>query len=224
MFVTSTRFDLATSAGRFRAETDLMWTDHGFLRAIYQNFHWIDGQMARANQPAPKQIARYAAMGFKTIINLRGEKDSGYYALEREACARHGLALVDAPMGSREPPPKARVHRAQEIFETIAYPALMHCKSGADRAGLMAALYLHFHKGAPIAETLGQLSLRYLHVRAGKTGMLDFFLESYLAYAETAPIDFLRWVDEVYDPAEMRARFRSSWWGNVLVDRVLQRE
>jgi hypothetical protein len=37
----SARFDLTTPAGRKRADTDLMWTDHGFLRAAYQNFHWI---------------------------------------------------------------------------------------------------------------------------------------------------------------------------------------
>ena len=224
MHVISTRFDLATSAGRVRAETDLMWTDHGFLRAIYQNFHWIAADMARANQPAPKQIARYAALGIKTIINLRGEADTGYFLLEREACTAHAITLVNAPMGSREPPSKQRVHYAKQVFETIAYPALMHCKSGADRAGLMGALYLHFHRGMPIADVLHQLSFKYLHIRAGKTGMLDFFLESYLAYAKERPIEFLRWIDEVYDPVQMRADFKASWWGNVLVDRVFQRE
>ena len=32
------------------------------------------------------------------------------------------------------------------MFETIEYPAVMHCKSGADRAGIMAALYLILKK------------------------------------------------------------------------------
>ena len=224
MHVTTTRFDLATREGRRRAHADLMLADHGFLRTVFQNFHWIDEQMARANQPAPKHIARYAAMGFKTIINLRGEKDAGYYALEQEACAAHGIELVNAPLGSREPPSKARVRWAKEVFESIAYPALMHCKSGADRAGLMAALYLHFHKGVQIEQAMNQLSLKYLHVKQGKTGMLDFFLARYLAYANERPIDFMRWIDEVYDPAEVRAQFHATWWGTLLVDRVLRRE
>jgi uncharacterized protein (TIGR01244 family) len=180
--------------------------------------------MARANQPAPRDIARYAAMGFKTIINLRGESQTGYFALEREACAAHGVALVNAPMGSREAPPKARIHRAREIFETIAYPALMHCKSGADRAGLMAALYLHFRKGASIEEARAQLSLKYLHMSVGKTGMLDFFFDAYLEDARARPIEFLRWVDEVYDPDALKARFHSTWGGNVVVDMILRRE
>ena len=29
---------------------------------------------------------------------------------------------------------------------------LMHCKSGADRAGLMSVLYRHLHEGVPIEE------------------------------------------------------------------------
>lgn len=224
MSVTSSRFDLSTPAGRKNARTDLIWADHGFLRAIYQNFHWIDEDMARANQPAPRHIAQYAAMGFKTIINLRGESPTGYFALEAEACAAHGLALVNAPTGSREAPPKARIHRAKEIFETIAYPALMHCKSGADRAGLMSVLYLHFRKGVPIEQAMEQLSLKYLHVKAGKTGMLDFFFETYLADNAKRPMPFMQWVDEVYEPETVKANFHSQWWANVLVDKILNRE
>src|SRR5262249_54410068 len=127
------RFDLATPQGRRRAERDLIWGDHGFLRAGFHNFHWIDPQMARANQPSPDDIARYADMGVKTVLNLRGAFDTGYYALEREACAKHEIALIDHRMHSRQPPTKQQVCRAKEIFEQIEYPALMHCKSGADR-------------------------------------------------------------------------------------------
>src|ERR1700754_4667481 len=96
------RFDLSSDAGRRRAQHDLIWTDHGFLRAGFSNFHWIEpGQMARANQPSPEQIARYAGMGFKTILNLRGKADTGYYLLEKEACEANGIALVDHRMHSR---------------------------------------------------------------------------------------------------------------------------
>src|SRR5262249_54760154 len=142
---------------------------------------WIEpGQMARANQPSPRDIARYAEQGFKTILNLRGAYDTGYYALEKQACADHGLDLVDARMHSREPPSRTQVLRAKEIFETIRYPALMHCKSGADRAGVMAVLYKHFKMGLPIEQAVEQLGFKYLHVKQGKTGMIDFFFETYL--------------------------------------------
>ena len=180
--------------------------------------------MARANQPSPKRIREYAAMGIKTILNLRGAFPTGYYALEREACAQNGIAMIDQRMHSREPPSKAQVLRAKEIFETIQYPAMMHCKSGADRAGAMAVLYCHFHLGQPIAQAMDQLAFKYLHVKHGKTGMIDFFFETYLSETKENGKSFLEWVNEDYDPVRVKAGFMSDWWANVLVDRVLKRE
>ena len=151
----SSRFDLSTPDGRKRAERDLIWGDHGFLRARFSNFHWIEeGVMARANQPSPKQIAHYAAMGIKTILNLRGPSDTGYYWLEREACEKHGLAMIDFRMFSREAPSPEQVKAAKALFEQIEYPALMHCKSGADRAGAKAVLYKIQKKGVPVPEAV----------------------------------------------------------------------
>jgi protein tyrosine/serine phosphatase len=217
------RFDLATPEGRRRARADLVWGDHGFLRARFSNFHWIEPEvMARANQPSPRSVRRYAEQGFKTILNLRGKSDTGYYWLEREACERNGVALVDVRMHSREPPSRAQVQRAKELFETIQYPALMHCKSGADRAGVMAVLYKHFKMGLPIERAVDQLGLRYLHVKQGKTGMIDFFFDTYLAEGAGKP--FLQWVEQDYDQKRVKNAFMGEWWANILVDRILRRE
>jgi uncharacterized protein (TIGR01244 family) len=218
------RFDLATPEGRKRAEDDLTWGDHGFLRAAFSNFHWISPEMARANQPSPKQIARYAAMGFKTILNVRGPSDTGYYALEREACAAHGLKLVDLRLHSREPPRKDQILAAKALFESVQYPALMHCKSGADRAGVMAVLYEHFRAGKPIDEAMKQLSLKYLHVKQGKTGMIDFFFQTYIDETKASGKPFMQWVEDDYDPAKVKSDFMSVWWANILVDKILRRE
>lgn len=219
------RFDLSTAEGRKRAYDDLMWTDHGFLRVAFQNFHWIElGKMARCNQPSPKHIARYAQMGIKTIINLRGFNDSGQYHLEREACAEHAIALIDFPVRSRDVPSREQIFRFKDIYATMAYPGLMHCKSGADRAGLGAVLYKHFAMGVPIDQAVEQLELKYLHVRAGKTGMIDHFFDAYQTYAAATPIAFEDWVRDVYSYDKERAAFLGSWWGNWLVDKVLKRE
>lgn len=217
-------FDLTTAAGRRRAQHDLHWRDHGFLRVWFQNAHWISDEMVRSNQPSPKQIANWAGQGIKTIINLRGGTNTGFHALEREACAANGIALVNFTVKSRDVHPKDVIFGARDLFDNITYPALMHCKSGADRAGFMAALYLHFRKNACIEVAKEQLSLKYLHVRQGKTGMLDFFFDRYLEDVKSAPMDFSDWVQSVYDPPKVKAAFMQSWWGNALVDKVLRRE
>ncbi|MBW0150137.1 MAG: protein tyrosine phosphatase [Phenylobacterium sp.] len=219
------QFDLSTPEGRKRARRDYMWNDHAFLRLRFQNAHWISEELVRTNQPSPEQLAGWKARGIKTIINLRGGFDGSFYVLEKEACEQLGLKLVDFTITSREVPSRARVLGARDLFQSIEYPALMHCKSGADRAGIMSVFYMHFRKGKPIAEALDQLHLRYLHMKAGKTGVLDYVFERYLAEGEPAGLSFVEWVESpAYQPDAMKADFRSQWWGNFFTERLLKRE
>ena len=219
------QFDLSTPEGRKRALRDYMWNDHAFLRLRFQNAHWISEELVRTNQPSPEQLAGWKARGIKTIINLRGGFDGSFHVLEKAACEELGLTLVDFTITSREVPSRARVLGARDLFESIEYPALMHCKSGADRAGIMSVFYMHFRKGKTIREALDQLHLRYLHMKAGKTGVLDYTFERYLAEGEPAGLSFIEWVESpAYDPDAIKADFRSQWWGNLFTERLLKRE
>ncbi|WP_304167349.1 beta-lactamase hydrolase domain-containing protein [Phenylobacterium aquaticum] len=218
-------FDLTSPRGRFSTYLDYLWKDHAYLRVRFSNAHWISDELVRTNQPWPFQLAEWKRRGIKTIVNLRGGFDASFYALEKDACERLGLKLVDFTITSREVPSRARVHGAKALFESIEYPALIHCKSGADRAGIMSVFYMHFRKGLPIREALEQLSLKYLHVKQGKTGVLDYTFERYLAEGEPAGQTFLEWVDSpAYDEAAIKADFRSQMWGRVLTDGLVKRE
>lgn len=217
-------FDLTTDEGRRAAMRDLIWRDHGFLRVWFQNIHWISDEMVRTNQPSPKQVAEWAKRGIRTIINLRGGTQTGFHILEKEACEQHGIALENFTICSRDVHDKEQVFGARDLFERIAYPALMHCKSGADRAGFMATLYMHFRQGQPIEKAMGQLALKYLHVKAGKTGMLDHFFQTYLDYARQDPISFSQWVENVYEPQSVKQDFMENRLGNWFTDKVLKRE
>jgi protein tyrosine/serine phosphatase len=217
--------DLATPAGRRRARRELVWGDHGFLRVRFRNLHRISEEMFRANQPSPEHIKRYAKeLGLKTILNLRGRSPRGHYVLEKEACERHGIKLVDFQVFSREIPPPAAILETKTLFDSIAYPALMHCKSGADRAGIMAVLYQHFRRGQTIEKALEQLSSKYLHIRHGKTGVLDFFFETYLREGKPAGLSFTQWVEKGYDPAELKRSFLGGRKSKVDFDQLLRRE
>ena len=218
-------FDLTTPGGRRRAVLDYLWHDHAYLRLGFSNAHWISHELVRTNQPWPFQLAAWARRGIRTVINLRGGMATSFRALEVDACARHGLELVDFVVASRDVPSAEKVLAARELFETVRYPALMHCKSGADRAGIMAVFYKHFRQGESIREALSQLSPRYLHVRAGLTGVLDYIFERYLAQGEPAGQSFVDWVQsEAYDPVRLKAEFRAGWWGTQLTERLLRRE
>ncbi len=217
--------DIATPEGRRRARNELVWGDHGFLRARFRNLHQISPEMWRANQPSPEQIARYRTeLGIQTIINLRGTSDKGYYLLEKEACELHGIRLVDFKVYSRDTMTPAAIADSKTLFDTIAYPALMHCKSGADRAGIMSTLYMHFRQGLPIREAMEQLSFKYLHIEAGKTGVLDYFFKTYLKEGESAGLSFMDWVQTAYDGPALKRRFLEEWRGKLNLDQLLRRE
>jgi protein tyrosine/serine phosphatase len=210
---------------RMMAWANMLLVDHGVFRLAYLNRHRIGaGQVWRSAQPGPHQLARFRAEGIRTIISLRGGREHGSWPLQREACERHGLTLVEFVLRSREAPAKATILEAKRFFEGIEYPAVMHCKSGADRAGLASALYLILHEGRPVAEAARQLSARYGHLRFAKTGILDAFFAKYLAEGEPRGLDFLTWVETAYDPEALKRDFRPGFWSDVVVDRVMRRE
>ena len=222
--LSDTGLDLNNPKDRKQAYRDLIWGDHGFLRLRFTNRHDLGGDMFRENQPSPKRIAQLAQEGIKTIINLRGPSPKGFYLLEKEACVEHGIELIDFRVYSRDVHTKEKIRAAKALFESITYPALMHCKSGADRTGFMGVLYRHFHMGDTIEAALArELTLKKLHVRQGKTGMLDYFFEDYLRISETKDISFLNWVESDYDPADVKARFMAQWSGNPITE-ILKRE
>ncbi|MEM6414903.1 MAG: protein tyrosine phosphatase [Pseudomonadota bacterium] len=225
------REQFQTPAGRRRAWRNLILTDHGILRSFYDNTHAVvEGRMWRTYQPGPKRLYRWKQKGIKTVINLRGSKPSGFLRLEEEACEKLGLHLETFRAYSRDAPSIEILHSARALFERIEYPAIMHCKSGADRAGLMSALYLFYQEGTALDEALQQLSLRYGHVRHGKTGVIDYAFQLYLSYANENRIAlndcdaFLDWVDTRYDPVKTKNDFQSTWWGTLLTERILRRE
>ena len=222
----SASFDLSTRAGRLKAYWDYLWSDHAFLRIGFQNAHWIGPDLVRTNQPWPFQLKRWRDRGIKTIVNLRGTPPrASFYALEKDACERLGLKLVTFKVTSRDAPSREQVRGAKELFQSIEYPALMHCKSGADRAGIMSVFYAHFHLGQPIEQAIMQLSLKHLHVKHGMTGVLDYVFVRYLEEGKPQGLSFLEWVERPeYDRMKIKAEFRAGWWGKLLTDQLLRRE
>jgi protein tyrosine/serine phosphatase len=203
---------------------DMLLIDHGIFRLLYLNKHALASDAWRSAQPAPHQLRSIKKAGVKTIVNLRGERMCGSYWLEKHHCNKLGLELVNFQVRSRAAPTVEEIRRAKALFERIEYPMLMHCKSGADRAGLMSVLYRHFREGVPIEKARDELSLRYGHIRQADTGILDYFFDRYVADNEEQPISFMDWVETHYDSEEVTATFKSNGWANRFVNTVLQRE
>ncbi len=215
---------LATPWKRFGATAGLYWRDHQILRAGFQNAHQISDEMWRSNQPSPAQLETWAQKGIKTVINLRGVSPKGFHVLERDACARLGMNLMTFRVNSRDAPMPQIPRMARQMFDDIAYPALMHCKSGADRVGLMATYYKALRLGEPVSTAKEQLSGKYLHISSGKTGILDAYFDHYIETGEAKGVDLVTWSETIYDRDTFKASFKPGALGNVLVEVILRRE
>lgn len=209
---------------RLSAWANMTLIDHGIFRLAYLNLHRIDDRLWRSAQPAPHQLAALQAKGLRTVVYLRGGREHGSWQLQKEACTALGLELAEFVVRSRGAPEKEMLLRARDFFAGLSYPALVHCKSGADRAGFMSALYVLVHKGGSADEALAQLSLRYGHFRFAKTGILDLFFERYRDEGEAKGIAFEEWVANHYDPDALERDFKPGVLSDILVDRVIRRE
>lgn len=202
----------------------MIFVDHGFFRMVYLNLHQISAQAWRSAQPTPYQVRGLARRGVRTVVTLRGGQSYGSLPLEIEACAQSGIVFDKFVLRSRAIPAAEDIHALGAFFEKIEYPVLFHCKSGADRAGMMSALYLILRENRPVSEAAGQLSWKFGHIRQGKTGILDALFQTYLADQPDEAMPFVEWIDTRYDPDEITAAFKAGTLATFLTDTVLQRE
>ncbi len=220
------RWDRPITSGwqRLHAWWHMLVVDHGFIRVVYPNEHQVTPELARSAQPNPSDIDHFARQGVRTVINLRGGREHGGWPLEREACERLGIELKEITLRSREAPDRDMLLSLPAFFDGLSYPALAHCKSGADRAGLFAALFLLVREGRGAAEAKEQLSWRYGHARLAPTGVLDLFLDTFEREGEANGIAFIDWVRDHYDPKAVQSAFKARPAWSFLIDKVLRRE
>ncbi len=202
--------DIQDPEERRKSQFYMDWIDHGILRYRWHNFSEISVGVYRSNHPTRERFEAYAAKGVRTILNLRGATKHSHYKFEVEVCEQLGLQLIDIPLSARKAPERNRLLECLDILETIEKPFLMHCKSGADRTGLISAIYLLHVVGTPIEEARKQLSLRFVHLNFTKTGILDYLLYCFAKRQEAGAISFKDWVTSEYDQVKLQEEFNAT--------------
>lgn len=94
--------------------------------------------LAVAGQPTPETLARLAELGFRTVVNLRTDGESGVPE-ERPLIEGQGLLYVQVPV-TPESFSQADVDAvARVVDDPAAAPVLLHCSS-SNRVGAVIAV------------------------------------------------------------------------------------
>lgn len=201
-----------------------LFVDHAIFRLFWSNFQTvIPEKVYRCNHPTPSRLtALTKKYHLKTVINLRGKRNCGSDALSRHACQKLQLKQYDLPFESRGAPHIDRILNFAKIYKTLEFPLLIHCKSGADRAGLVSTLILLF-ENYDIHQAIKQLSWKYGHFKYSKTGILDAFFLQYIQQTN-GKIKFLDWLQSTYNEELLKASFKTKKISSFITDKILRRE
>jgi protein tyrosine phosphatase (PTP) superfamily phosphohydrolase (DUF442 family) len=171
-----------------------------------RNLHVVlAGRVYRGAQPSPDDVQTLVRrFGIKTIVNLRGCCDSfEWYLNESRATGQAGIAQEDICLSAGRLPPAHEIRRLVEVLDRADYPLYLHCRRGADRTGLAAAIVLLLQSDVGLDEALAQLGPRFGHLPVGRPASLDCFFDLYLDWlrqrgAEHQPELFRHWLLEEY--------------------------
>lgn len=114
-------------------------TSHAWASPIQKvglpNLFQVSPNLYRGAQPTAEGFLQLKAMGIKTVINLCQFGD------DREKIARAGLASEDIPMNAWHADKDDVERFLSVITDKSRGPFFVHCQHGADRTGMMCALY-----------------------------------------------------------------------------------
>lgn len=150
------------------------------------NFHAVEsGQVYRSAQLDGEDLTRrIQENGIKSVLNLRGESPgSDWYDQELAASRSQGVTHLDYRMSAGKPLSLEQMQEVLRMIEQAPKPILIHCKAGADRTGLISAIYLA-NQGASMERVQEALSVRYGHLPIlhwSSTIAMDQSLELFLS-------------------------------------------
>jgi protein tyrosine/serine phosphatase len=164
----------------------LLAAGYAFYTVENNNFHVVaPGRAYRAAQMTGSELARcIQKYQIKSILNLRGENHlTSWYQGEVAVAARMAVIHYDERLASGNELTVKQMTDLIGLLRRAPKPILIHCEAGADRTGLISALYCLVLEGKSAGESSQQLSIWYGHaplIRPAVSAM-D---RSFIGYAE----------------------------------------
>jgi undecaprenyl-diphosphatase len=117
----------------------------------------------------------------KSILNLRGKYlEEKWYTEEMKVSSEHNVRHYDIDLSAYREPTSEEMQILIGLFKSAPRPILIHCQAGADRSGLVAAMWKVIVDKQSKIEAGKQLSIVYGHMPVGPASAMDQFFENWL--------------------------------------------
>lgn len=141
-----------------------------------ENFGKMNEHLYRGAQPKGRNYDQLAAIGVKTILDLREDSRDGAQA----DAERAGLQYINLPLRDKKYPQTDAAARFLEIVNNSAnWPIYMHCAGGRHRTGAMGAVYRMTIDGWNVEQAYQEMKQYDFYTSRGHECFKDYVYDYY---------------------------------------------
>jgi protein tyrosine/serine phosphatase len=141
-----------------------------------ENFGKVTDFYFRGAQPKEDEYSELAALGVKTIIDLRHDPKE----FAQEMAQRAGLKYINFPMSdTRYPSSEAAPKFLSLINDKENWPVYVHCAGGRHRTGAMTAVFRMTVQGWDVDRAYDEMKDYDFYTRWGHKAMKRFVFDYY---------------------------------------------
>src|SRR5436853_4538773 len=165
LLVRSFTLSIAAAASARAGQQDKFSTVH------IKNFGQMNDRFYRGAQPAEADFKDLAALGIKTIIDLRDDP-TGY---EKRVSESLGMHYVNIPMSDSSYPKEDQIQQFLKLATDPQTGAFyVHCAGGRHRTGVAGAVYRMTIDGWDYDRSYGEMKDYDFYTRFGHGAMKDY--------------------------------------------------
>jgi protein tyrosine/serine phosphatase len=136
-----------------------------------KNFGQMDDRFYRGAQPEERDYKDLAALGIKTIIDLRDDPTS----YEKRDAESAGMRYVNIPMSDSSRPQDEQIDQFLKLANDPATgPFFVHCAGGRHRTGVMGAVYRITKYGWDFNQAYKEMGAYDFYTRWGHGALKDY--------------------------------------------------
>jgi len=142
-----------------------------FSNVRIKNFGQMDERFYRGAQPEEQDYKQLAALGIKTVIDLRDDSE----AYEKAGVEAAGMRYVNIPMDDKSYP---KAEQVESFLKLVDNPTTghfyVHCAGGRHRTGVMGAVYRFTHDHWNYDQVYAEMKQYDFYTRWGHGPMKEF--------------------------------------------------